>query len=424
MTSLAGACPDPQTAAARLSEAVNAANTLLYYAVSGGQELPVVVRDPIIKARVVLDRGETLSDDDEGKFLEAYSKLALRVSPVTAATLDATGRSYGRRGWIGQLMGLRPISDAQRLVSRFGLWAICLIVAIAAGEWTNALLRSIAAAEKQLATNAEDMRDTNMKLTAIESQMKKLEPMATARAESAAVHQALEAQKAQAATKLWGVEHANQELLDTINRSYETLSGLFALSPDRLRSISMPLGMILGGFLLPVLYGALGTCAFVLRSLYREMVDRTFDGRRTGEFLVRVFLGMLSGLTLQWLVVRADGTIAGGVTPAVLAFLGGYSVEMLFAAMDRLVQLVTGRMRPSHRGGQPVMRPKRELPPSGASGPKRNRVKETLTNGAVVSPRPASPVPALAAVSGRVELAGALAAARETQVAAVNSVSG
>jgi len=39
-----------------------------------------------------------------------------------------------------------------------------------------------------------------------------------------------------------------------------------------------------------VLYGALGTCAFVLRSLYREMVDRTFDGRRTGEFMVRIFL--------------------------------------------------------------------------------------------------------------------------------------
>ena len=353
MTSFAGACPDSQTAAARLSEAVNAANTLLYYAVSGGQELPVAVRDPIIKARVALDRGEALSDDDEGKFLEAYSKLTLRVSPVTAATLDATGRGYGQRGWAGQLLGLRPVSDAQRLVSRFGLLAICLIVAIAAGEWTNALLRSIVAAEKRLATNAEDMRDTKMKLSAIENHMKKLEPTATARPESAAVHQALEAQRAQAATKLWGAEHANQELLDTINRSYETLAGMFVLSPDRLRSVSMPLGMILGGFLLPVLYGALGTCAFVLRSLYREMVDRTFDERRTGEFLVRVFLGMLSGLSLQWLVVRADGTIAGGVTPAVLAFLGGYGVELLFAAFDRLLSTVIAALRGDRRAPKP-----------------------------------------------------------------------
>src|SRR5262249_42891393 len=73
-----------------------------------------------------------------------------------------------------------------------------------------------------------------------------------------------------------------------------------------------------GSFLPPVLYGALGTCAFVLRNLFYKMVDRSFDGRRTGEFTVRIFLGMLSGLSLQWLVVRADGTVAGGITPAVL----------------------------------------------------------------------------------------------------------
>src|SRR5262249_58836769 len=107
--------------------------------------------------------------------------------------------------------------------SAFGILAICLTVAIAAGEWTNALLRAIVAAEKQLAINVEDVRETNMKLAGIESQIEKLAPTATAQADSAAVNQALEAQKAQAATKLWGVEHANQELLDTINRSYETL---------------------------------------------------------------------------------------------------------------------------------------------------------------------------------------------------------
>ena len=122
------------------------------------------------------------------------------------------------------------------------------------------------------------------------------------------------------------------------------------------------------------------------------------DGRRTGEFTVRIFLGMLSGLTLQWLVVRADGTIAGGVTPAVLAFLGGYSVEMLFAAMDRLVHLVTGRMRAPHRQGQPAARPKHDPAPAGAAGPKRDRAREILANGGAAAHRAASPVPALATV--------------------------
>jgi hypothetical protein len=140
---------------------------------------------------------------------------------------------------------------------------------------------------------------------------------------------------------------------------------------EKLRYVSGPLGTVFGGFLLPVLYGALGTCAFVLRSLFREMVDRTFDGRRTGEFMVRIFLGMLSGLALQWLVVRADGTAAGGVTPAVLAFLGGYSVEMMFTAMDRLVHLVTGRMRTPNRQGQPTARPKNGSTPEGPVAPKQ-----------------------------------------------------
>lgn len=140
------------------------------------------------------------------------------------------------------------------------------------------------------------------------------------------------------------------------------------------------------------LYGALGTCAFVMRSLFREMVDRTFDARRTGEFTVRIFLGMLSGITMQWLVVRSDGTVAGGMTPAVLAFLGGYSVEMLFTAMDRLVNLVAGRMH-SHRGQSVASsRARRERTDAVGAAPRRPRIREVSANGAAAGLRTASPV--------------------------------
>ena len=400
MMSLGAGTTDPLTAGSRLSDAVDAGNTLLYHAISRGQDLPAAVRDPIIKARAALDRGDTLSEDEEGKFLDAYSKLALRVSPVTAATLDATSRRRGRRGWLGRLMGLRPVSDAQRLVSCFGFLALCLIASIAGGEWTYTLIRSIATAEKQFATNSQEMREANIRLGGIEDQIEKLTPNGGARPDTAntgAVRQALEARKDEANAKLWALEYANHELHGTIDRGYETLTRMLFFGHDKLKYVSMPLGIILGSFLLPVLYGALGTCTFVLRSLYREMVDRTFDGRRTGEFMVRIFLGMLSGLTLQWLVVRADGTVAGGMTPAVLAFLGGYSVEMLFAAIDRLVHLVTGRMRSPHRAGQLATRPRRD-PSVGASGAKRSRAREILANGAAAGQRAASPVAALAAV--------------------------
>ena len=181
------------------------------------------------------------------------------------------------------------------------------------------------------------------------------------------MRQALEVRKNDLTVKIWALDEANHELRDTIVQGYDTLERtFFVVGRDRFQYTRGPLVIILGSFLLPVLYGALGTCAFVMRSLFREMVDRTFDARRTGEFTVRIFLGMLSGITMQWLVVRSDGTVAGGMTPAVLAFLGGYSVEMLFTAMDRLVNLVAGRMHSTQRGQSVASsRARRERPRDG-----------------------------------------------------------
>ena len=388
----------PVTGAYRLSEAVDAANTLLYHAVGSGQDLANTVRDPIIKARAAIERGQALSEEDEGKFLDAYAKLALRSAPVTAATLDATSRRRGRPGWVGRLVGLRPVSDAQRLVWYFGLLALCLIVFIAAGEWAHSFMLSLSAAEKQLTTSSQELRETHMRRDGLDEQIKMLKPGAGATADTAsngAMRQALEARKNEVTVKIWALDQAVFELTDTVKQGYEMLERMFGR--DRFQYSRGPLVIILGSFLLPLLYGALGTCAFVLRSLFREMVDRTFDGRRTGEFTVRIFLGMLSGITMQWLVARSDGTVASGVTPAVLAFLGGYSVEMLFTAMDRLVNLVAGRVRSAHRPQPAASRARREQAEVANAGPRRARVREVPVNAAASGPRVVSPVPILAA---------------------------
>ena len=378
---------DPSTdghapaAADRLKEAVEAANTLLYHAISSGQDLPNTVRDPVIHARGAVARGE-MTDAQEAIFLDAYAKLAMRVTPVTAATLDATSRRRARRGWLGRLMGLRPVSDAQRLASRFGVLALCLVAAIAATEWTSAFISSILIADKQIAANVLEMRDAYNKIQSLDSQIQMLTASGAAPPDSTnavAVRATLKARRDEIETRRHVVFDANDTLIEAQQQGYKTLERIRFLGQEEIKLVILPLAVILGSFLLPVLYGALGTCAFVMRSLFREMVDRTFDGRRTGEFVVRIFLGMLSGLTLQWLVVRPDGTVAAGVTPAVLAFIGGYSVEMLFTAIDRLVLLVTGRSRGSQRS-QVAPRPRR-AEPAGVV-PRRARVRHATANGA------------------------------------------
>jgi hypothetical protein len=382
------ATPDRQAPpdADRLREAVDAANTLLYHAISSGQDLPDTVRDPIIHARGAVLRGE-MTAEREAVFLAAYSKLAVRVAPVTAATLDATGRRRARSGRLGRLVGLRPVSDAQRLASRFGVLALGLILMIAATEWTSAFIGSILTAGKQVAVNVQEMRDAYTKIQALDSQIQMLTTGDVATADStsaAAVRETLKVRRDELQARVNVLGDANFTLIEAQRQAYSTLERIRVLGHEEIKLVIVPLAVILGTFLLPVLYGALGTCAFVMRSLFREMADRTFDGRRTGEFVVRIFLGMLSGLTLQWLVVRPDGTVAGGVTPAVLAFIGGYSVEMLFTAIDRLVLMVTGRSRASSRG--PVAPRLRQEP--GGPSPRRPRPRPIAPSG------PATPSPA------------------------------
>jgi hypothetical protein len=85
------------------------------------------------------------------------------------------------------------------------------------------------------------------------------------------------------------------------------------------------------------------------------------------------------------------------MTPAVLAFLGGYSVEMLFTAMDRLVHLVAGRMRtPNH--SRAATRPLRERPEQRGPGSRRLRMRDLPTNGAASGARPANPMAIVAPV--------------------------
>jgi hypothetical protein len=91
-----------------------------------------------------------------------------------------------------------------------------------------------------------------------------------------------------------------------------------------------------GAFLLPVLYGMLGAIAFVLRRLSDETLSgeaRTLKRR----YSLRVPIGALSGLAAGWLLQSPAGSVTASLSPFALAFVAGYSADLVFAAMDRIV---------------------------------------------------------------------------------------
>jgi hypothetical protein len=97
---------------------------------------------------------------------------------------------------------------------------------------------------------------------------------------------------------------------------------------------------ILQTYALPLLYGLVGACTYVLRQVVAEMRDRVYRSESEIAYWVRIFLGLLAGLAIGWFL-RPDpdkGDLLSGLPPFAVSYAAGYSVELLFTAMDRIVQ--------------------------------------------------------------------------------------
>jgi hypothetical protein len=104
---------------------------------------------------------------------------------------------------------------------------------------------------------------------------------------------------------------------------------------------------LLVSWMLPGLYGLLGACVFLMRDLLRvNALNKTYGDARIVDLLsllLRVSLGGLAGIIVGWFWVPTSSTpnssafslssISFGV-----AFLAGFSVDSLFALLDRLIK--------------------------------------------------------------------------------------
>jgi hypothetical protein len=95
--------------------------------------------------------------------------------------------------------------------------------------------------------------------------------------------------------------------------------------------------------LLPWAYGALGSCAYLLRSAHYYIYQRSFDLRRKPEYFNRVLLGAISGgaiiLFVNYLVDDGSGT-ALHLSSAALGFVAGYSTDFLFNTIERVIAAI------------------------------------------------------------------------------------
>ncbi|MBI4189976.1 MAG: hypothetical protein HY525_05500 [Betaproteobacteria bacterium] len=94
-------------------------------------------------------------------------------------------------------------------------------------------------------------------------------------------------------------------------------------------------------YILPILYGALGASAYIVRTLATEIREHTYSVGSNVRFQLRFYLGAMAGFAIAWFTSDTKSAEAAGIlqplSPLAVAFLAGYSVELLFSLLDRIV---------------------------------------------------------------------------------------
>lgn len=346
-----------------LADSVKRAKLLLAFAAQAG--IPIADADlkAVLGAEQALEKGE-LKLDQEAAFWTSLSKLAVAVRPVTIASLQDTELVTG-----SSLIGLFT-NRASKYVA-WGSMATLLIILCVQVQAVQ-LSSRIQGFDDLVAKNkASD--DTVLKLW-VESQnatlvIKSLDPKTNVSDKNAAEakqtaaysafaaacnqNRAIQSERASAASLLnfsrtfWMVtffeeppptseSHANDLIPPMASPDRLTLSLGESVDEYRPRQQAQNQYDILYRLLLPALYGLLGSCVFVLRSVSSQLETFTFTWTRRLLGSARLALGPILGVASLVLIDPSKTDALGNLPQIGIALIAGYSVDLVLNFMDRI----------------------------------------------------------------------------------------
>jgi hypothetical protein len=96
--------------------------------------------------------------------------------------------------------------------------------------------------------------------------------------------------------------------------------------------------LILGLYILPLIFGLVGAFTYVLRELVQEIKDITFSKETNIKYLLRLQLGAIAGLAIGIFwgdIAKQQQFGLASLSPLLIAFIAGYSVEYVFSFIER-----------------------------------------------------------------------------------------
>jgi hypothetical protein len=275
------------------------------------------------------DPATPLPADAKTKFVAAYSEIAKLASPVSAESLRACSENCAKpwKRWPWSVP--KEVSEAERAVLRHHTWGAVALATLLCVQiyWLigATLITGVKRQDRDVPGQAE------VSPTPAPSPETTPEPTATSTGEA----------EAREDTHVW--------LLNAWSAVWRWVPALYQrwfpddqIKSNRFWELSIGTKFVLEiiqTYLLPLLYGWVGSMAFVLRSLIVTVKNKSFRPELNVEYRLRVYLGVLAGLVIGWFLSGKTGsqTSVANLAPAAVSFVAGYSVEILFSTMDRLV---------------------------------------------------------------------------------------
>ncbi len=372
--------------------ALDEAGPLIRFAAESVENLDPALPLAIATARAAHD-ADTWTPQVSQDFWAAFSKLCALIRPTTMDCIAAAHADYPRRRWVffGPQDGNQSLAERSSLRYLPGLIILLVIVlGLQLYVWAmaNASKRiddTVAAAKVTAADMDTRYAKMIVALTAAASTSKKPETQTQSQAQSQAqIPPQIQPQTPEDMAQNAAISHDFSDLGTAVSAIFNDLALLEALSgalpapaPTAATEGAKPNGDlwppppgptadiatwytymsqtyqltlryvgqiqpratlmigIVGSFVLPVFMGALGACAFVLRSISEAIRATTFSTTSPIRNVMRVVLGALLGGVVG-LFTNLSSQIA--LPLLALAFLAGYGVEGVFSMFDGFIE--------------------------------------------------------------------------------------
>jgi hypothetical protein len=98
-------------------------------------------------------------------------------------------------------------------------------------------------------------------------------------------------------------------------------------------------------YLSPFIWGALGSCVFLMKRLNDYAEARLFDSDITRGWTLRVLLGAILGAIVAHIYdVNSLGPDIGAIDEDIVAFLTGIGTKVIYGAIDQTVEALASKL--------------------------------------------------------------------------------